>query len=226
MEPIIVSPPLRGEWNVLNTPGDKVPSHGTSEWGMEYAYDFIRLVKGRNGTLTWHKKTHSKYFLGQVKLSDSFSWSEPIYSPIDGVVREVVSFINERIRLHIISDVGLALYNSVFFSYKRGATSKLCGNYLIIEGANCCALIAHAKTDSIQLSVGDSVSAGDLIAEIGHSGNSTAPHLHFQLMDRVDIKSAKGLPCCFSNYDINTENGWEKVEHGVPCGKYTIRFGA
>ncbi len=28
MEPIVVSPPLRGDWNALNCPGDQVPSHG------------------------------------------------------------------------------------------------------------------------------------------------------------------------------------------------------
>lgn len=43
MDPITVLPPLRGEWNVINTPGDRVPNHGSHQWGLAYAYDFIKL---------------------------------------------------------------------------------------------------------------------------------------------------------------------------------------
>ncbi|MGV6816207.1 MAG: M23 family metallopeptidase, partial [Thiotrichales bacterium] len=122
------------------------------------------------------------------------------------------------------SDIGLAFFNSLFFSYQRGKPSQLGGNYLIIEGEHCCAFIAHTKTGSIKHQVGDTVRAGDYLAAVGHSGNSSVPHLHFQLMDRVDIKSAKGLPCCFSSYEANINDLWEKVKCGIPGSKYTIRF--
>ena len=42
-EPIIVQFPLRGEWLSPNTPGTKVPSHGTNQLGTRYAYDIIPL---------------------------------------------------------------------------------------------------------------------------------------------------------------------------------------
>ncbi len=32
MEPIVASPPLRGNWNALNCSGGQVPNHGTNEW--------------------------------------------------------------------------------------------------------------------------------------------------------------------------------------------------
>ena len=34
--PIIVEFPLRGEWNSPNTPGSKIPSHGTNQLGTRY----------------------------------------------------------------------------------------------------------------------------------------------------------------------------------------------
>ena len=34
--------PLRGEWVAFNSPGDRVPSHGTDLLGQRFAYDFIR----------------------------------------------------------------------------------------------------------------------------------------------------------------------------------------
>ena len=75
------------------------------------------------------------------------------------------------------------------------------GNYIIIKNKDLYCLIAHAKKGSILVFPGNSVKEGQKIAEVRHSGNSTAPHLHFQLMDRADLVNAKGLPCCFKNYN-------------------------
>lgn len=47
--PILVDLPLRGEWVCPNTPGSKVPSHGTDRLGTRYAYDFIQTDDSRPG---------------------------------------------------------------------------------------------------------------------------------------------------------------------------------
>lgn len=44
--PIVVGFPLRGEWYAPNTPGSKIPSHGTNRLGSRYAYDFIQIETG------------------------------------------------------------------------------------------------------------------------------------------------------------------------------------
>jgi hypothetical protein len=53
LEPIIVEFPLRGEWLSPNTPGTRIPSHGTNRLGTRYAYDFIifrqKTPTSRNG---------------------------------------------------------------------------------------------------------------------------------------------------------------------------------
>jgi hypothetical protein len=40
---------------------------------------------------------------------------------------------------------------------------------------------AHMKTWSLTVAVGDQVSCGDKLGEMGSSGNSTGPHLHFEI---------------------------------------------
>jgi murein DD-endopeptidase MepM/ murein hydrolase activator NlpD len=43
---------------------------------------------------------------------------------------------------------------------------------------------------------------GQLLAECGNSGNSSEPHLHFQLMDTARTAFATGLPFRFAGYEI------------------------
>ena len=68
--PIIVEFPLRGEWLSPNTPGTKVPSHGTNQLGTRYAYDFIQVDWNRIGNPAYRVGLMQYLFSG-VKLSDS-----------------------------------------------------------------------------------------------------------------------------------------------------------
>ena len=52
-KPIIIDFPLRGEWFSPNTPGTRIPSHGTNRFGTRYAYDFLQV--------DWKRKGHPNY---------------------------------------------------------------------------------------------------------------------------------------------------------------------
>ncbi|HAU8253869.1 TPA: peptidoglycan DD-metalloendopeptidase family protein [Vibrio vulnificus] len=224
MELIVVNPPLKGEWKAVNTPADQVPSHGTHEFAQTYAYDFIKLKSGSVANSDFHDKSLLAYLLGGVHLDNCYGWGEPIYAPFDGVVTEVVKNVTERNRLHLVSDLGLAIYNGLFFSFKNDPISNVGGNYIVIEGADCCAWLAHLKYDSITVKVGDQIKTGQLVGKLGHSGNSTAPHLHFQLMDSANLRDAKGLPCAFSKYNVLAGADRNLVKNGVPSSEYSIEF--
>jgi len=90
---------------------------------------------------------------------------------------------------------------------KIGIKNTILGNYMIIQHAEAeYSLYAHLKEKSIRTKVGSKVEQGDLIARVGNTGNSTEPHLHFQLIDSSDIFEANGLPVMFKNVPINNLN--------------------
>lgn len=68
--------------------------------------------------------------------------------------------------------------------------------------------------------------AGQAVARVGHTGNSTAPHLHYHLMDGPDLWTAKGLPSCFVAYDKLVDDRWKRVENGIPGKSDRLRNAA
>ena len=58
------------------------------------------------------------------------------------------------------------------------------------------------RRGTVKVSAGARVHQGEQIGNVGNSGNTQAPHLHFQLMDRPDALAANGLPYVFASYRI------------------------
>jgi murein DD-endopeptidase MepM/ murein hydrolase activator NlpD len=74
------------------------------------------------------------------------------------------------------------------------------GNYVVEDiGGGRYILYAHLEPGSIPAWVreGARLSAGVLIGRLGSSGNSGAPHLHFQVMDSPSFADFTGLPFVF-----------------------------
>ena len=75
------------------------------------------------------------------------------------------------------------------------------------------------------MKLGDRVRTGDVIAELGNTGNSTAPHLHFHVMDGPSPLDANGLPYVFTRFEGSgfvTDD--DAVESGEPAKIDVRRF--
>lgn len=165
------------------------------------------------------------WFGGGIDLRHSAGMNAPILSPVSGKVIAAKDGWPERRRATPLDILG-ALSAGLRLSEAKLRADYRCvaGNYLIVEGREGFAFLAHATTGSIRVSEGDTGHAGQPVAKVGDTGNSTAPHLHFHLMDGPDLWTAKGLPSCFISYDHFIDDQWQRVENGIPGRTDRLRY--
>jgi hypothetical protein len=220
---VVVDFPLRGEWVAPNTPGKRVPSHGTNLLGQRYAYDFVG-IDPESKALRTYRPGPLRYLVLGARLQDYYGWGRPIFAAAAGVVVQAEDGWPERDPVHLIRDLAILIKNARALDLERLTDFRpLTGNYLIVETGDGYALYAHAQTGSLKVSPGDKIASGQPLARVGHSGNSTAPHLHFQLMDHLDPRKMQGIPCCFRAYEVFQEGAWRPVENGIPKATDRIR---
>lgn len=88
---------------------------------------------------------------------------------------------------HKGTDIGRVGYNSKIYAAKAGTVIvsqyvRSYGNYVVIShGAGNTTLYAHMSSRIAK--VGDKVKQGDVIGITGSTGNSTGPHLHFEITE-------------------------------------------
>jgi murein DD-endopeptidase MepM/ murein hydrolase activator NlpD len=62
----------------------------------------------------------------------------------------------------------------------------MAGNYVALNCGDYFVILAHLRRGSISVATDDRVDVGDVLGEMGNSGNSSEPHLH--------LHAQRGLP--------------------------------
>ena len=74
------------------------------------------------------------------------------------------------------------------------------GNCVVIDHGNGeWSFLAHMRHGSVRVKKGDRVAQGQVVGQLGNSGATTGPHLHYHLMDGPKILVSDGLPARFEN---------------------------
>jgi Peptidase family M23 len=218
---VVVEFPVQGErWVAVNTPGDRIPSHGTDMLGQRYAYDLLK-VDERKG-IHYHPVGSVRGLLFGGRTQECYAWGATIHSPFDGEIVRAVDGVGERRWIHPVRELALALKNAVTF--RPSKLPSILGNHVIARRGDIFAGFAHLAPGSVAVTEGQVVRVGEILGRVGHTGNSTASHLHFQLMDSPDLMTAKGVPCAFRSYEVLRNGAWEKVQNGIPRRADRIRF--
>ena len=186
MRPVVViEPPLAGERYVsadsccdaTRHTRAALPVNGHISVAQRYAVDWERLdASGRI------------YTGPQEKLESYTIFGEPALVVADARVVSVVDGLPEQTPGKFPSNLPLA---------------EADGNSVILDlGSQRYALYAHLQPGSIKVRVGDNVKPGQVIGLVGDSGNSIAPHLHFQVTDGPNSHSSNGLPYEIRSFQV------------------------
>lgn len=94
------------------------------------------------------------------------------------------------------------------------------GNSVIMDiGGGLYALYAHLQRDSVTVEVGQHVRRGEQLGLVGNSGNSSAPHLHFHVMDGPSPMTSEGVPYVIDSFAttgrIATQEDFDTLENTI-----------
>ena len=137
-----------------------------------YAIDFMKLNGQGMATTGDPDRVESYFGYGQRVLSAT---SGRVIAAVDGYPDQPPN--------HLISPTRFEDYM---------------GNHVIVAfGSRKYAFYAHLKPGSIAVHQGQRVRAGQVLGQLGNSGNSDAPHLHFQVMNTPSAFNTTSLPFVF-----------------------------
>jgi len=193
---VALSLPFAGRWLTQNSPARRVPSHGTDLLGGRYAIDFVG-VDHRHRTAD---RRDWRTLLATEPVERFVGYGRPILAPADGVVVDVHDGEPDHVARR--SQLTLVPYALGQQARLRQGMAAIAGNHVTIalRHSDHFVALAHMRTGSIGVRVGDEVAVGQPIASCGNSGNSTQPHVHVQVMDSPDPARAHGVPMTFERF--------------------------
>lgn len=162
----------------------KVHSLGITSNSNNFASDFIYLDK--NG-MAYHSP--------QQRLENWYGYGQPVYAPGAGVVMSAANDIPDN--WFEDGDATRIGHPKV----PADKDPKDIGNFVLIDHQDGeYSLLVHLKPGSVTVRTGNHVVPGQPIGQIGFSGDSIFPHLHYSLMDGPEVFKAWGLPAYFTHF--------------------------
>jgi murein DD-endopeptidase MepM/ murein hydrolase activator NlpD len=198
--------PVAGRWVALNSPADRVPSHGTHGYGQTYAIDLVhdpepgaRPTFGSGG--------------GFRPPADFPAFGAPVLAPADATVVRV----RQGARDHRTRTTWPAVVVMMLEAMLREVTGpgRILGNHVVLRLDDATYVtLAHLQRGSVEVAPGERVVAGRRLAACGNSGNSSEPHVHLQVTDHPRPTVAAGVPFRFVDVEVEgAADGGPVVPH-------------
>jgi hypothetical protein len=181
-----IVPPLRGRnWVAGSAPSNSSPHRrtiiiydGKPYIAQRYAIDWVQFGDD-NKTYRGNPKDNRSYHCFGLEA----------YAVADATVVEVKDGIPENVPNE---------NPAVPINFETVA-----GNHVNLDlGGGVYAMYAHLQPGSIRVKVGDHVTPGQVVGLIGNTGNSSEPHLHFQLMNHNSPLASEGVPYTFATFYV------------------------
>lgn len=180
---LVLRPPFRaGNWfYVANAHRDaRLLTHGKASFPQRYAIDW-------------------------VKVNEDFRLQEDSVETIESFVtygQELLAVADGRV---VFTKDGIP--DNDPFSYDLAVEinrETVAGNYVVVDiGEGIYAFYGHLIPGSLKVKVGDQLIAGEVLGQLGNSGRSFAPHLHFHLETASPYPlGGEGIPYVFEDFKV------------------------
>lgn len=186
--------PLRGRWYaaVGATP------HGGHRWLMfeEFALDIAALGPDSRS----HRGAGTRF-------SDYLAYGADVLAAADGVVvaardgqpEDPAAMRRPDETLEAYADRGREIQAALI----AAGNEAVAGNYVVIDhGRGEHTQYLHLRPGTVKVRAGQRVAAGTVLGEIGSSGSSTEPHLHFNVCDGPALLACKSIPPSFVGIEL------------------------
>ncbi|MGB8800096.1 MAG: M23 family metallopeptidase [Candidatus Acidiferrales bacterium] len=216
---VVISSPLVGEdWVAAGGPSNTsahrralIPINGHAYISQRFAIDWVQVYPD------------GKTYKGDPSDNKNYrAYGTEIHAVADGVVTQVGDGIPQNTPGAKSLAVPITL-------------ETIGGNHVIMEiGNGLFAFYAHMQPGSLRVKVGDKVTRGQVLGLLGNTGNSSEPHLHFQICSANSELGSEGLPYAFSSFEVQGKAGEDKLsmfpggpvkhEMEIPTEDEIVRF--
>jgi len=194
--------PLSGAWLMTSLPS--IESHHRLAPPSEFAVDFFKI--GSTGNI------HDGDVLD---ASNFFGYGANVMAAADG---EVVFVIDDEVQDRAIffpkdgesdEEAGARVQEHNMRRYANDFARAAAGNVITIkhtgpQGTEYSSY-GHLKAGSVAVKVGNLVKRGQVIGQVGDTGDSAAVHLHFQVNAGPNAFMSKSIPITFSDLEETLE---------------------
>jgi murein DD-endopeptidase MepM/ murein hydrolase activator NlpD len=193
---VVISSPLAGEdWVAANGPSNTslhrrtlIPSNGHAYISQRFAIDWVQMYPDGK---TYKRDTSDN--------KNYRAYGAEVHAVADGVVTQVGDGIPQNTPGAKSLAVPITL-------------ETIGGNHVIMEiGNGLFAFYAHMQPGSLRVKVGDKVRRGQVLGLLGNTGNSSAPHLHFQICSANSELGSEGLPYAFASFEVQGKADEDKL---------------
>jgi hypothetical protein len=200
--PIAYRFPLQGAWLMQAVPA--IEDHHRLNPSTEFAADYFKI------------DDQGATFTGDVlDPKSAYAYGRPVSAAADG---DVVGLITDQVQDRAAflprpgetrDQAGKRIETMMTERARRNFAAAEAGNMVTLrhqkDGVVEYSSYGHLKAGSVRVKLGDRVAQGQLIGEVGDTGDSPAVHLHFQINAGPDPFTAKSLPFVFA--DVRNTRG-------------------
>lgn len=143
---------------------------------QRYAIDFIRITES------------GRLFTNQgYDVKDWYVYGAELLAVADGVVIGAQDGLQEW-----VPGAGAKV-----------SKAEAAGNHVLVDmGHGVSYVFCHMQPGTVNVKVGETVRAGQVLGLVGNSGATDAPHLHMHLIGGLDIFQGRSMPWAFERFTV------------------------